>query len=370
MLEIDLSEADAVVVFSDVHGSLEALEAFLADVEAKKQKYGWNRVDFFNLGDNWGYGPNPVECSKKVNEISSGVLMGNHEYLVDTLIEKPELEPRLLKISKKAIKGIYWTIQQIFGDDTPIDDDLDIAKKHVVQLVKKFKDIKSYKKQLEDELIKKLDPYISNSLLERLAAFFTGTKSIKKKNLKQMFSNTEVRPLVHDYLNKIETLEQADVSKLPFEAILKVKKGEIYATHANILNPQNFHYIVGPDHPDYESFPKYGSPEYESFVKNKGIHLTDEIFAKWPKKLENISDVMVAHMHWAGGYTNGKRFILSVGSVGASRFCEEPVAEYAYFCPDEKGLKLKMVKVPYDHKTSVAKAKKVGLSDPTKLKVA
>jgi len=46
------------------------------------------------------------------------------------------------------------------------------------------------------------------------------------------------------------------------------------------------------------------------------------------------------------------------------------VAEYSILIPDKKGLKLRMVKVPYDHKKFIAKANKAGLQDPTKLKVA
>lgn len=67
-----------LAVFSDVHGNLEALDTFLAEVEG--------RVDgFINLGDTVGYGPSNDECLERVHALDNAVLLrGNHEEIFET----------------------------------------------------------------------------------------------------------------------------------------------------------------------------------------------------------------------------------------------------------------------------------------------
>ena len=60
-------------IISDVHGNLEALHAVLEDIDRQ-------RVDaIYCLGDVVGYGPNPCECVKLVQDRCSMVLLGNHD---------------------------------------------------------------------------------------------------------------------------------------------------------------------------------------------------------------------------------------------------------------------------------------------------
>ena len=60
-------------IISDVHGNLEALHAVLEDIDRE-------RVDtIICLGDVVGYGPNPCECVKLVQDRCSVVILGNHD---------------------------------------------------------------------------------------------------------------------------------------------------------------------------------------------------------------------------------------------------------------------------------------------------
>jgi len=64
------------LIFSDVHGNLEALEALLARIEQE------NPDKIFFLGDAVGYGANPSECLQTIAETADLVLAGNHDYAV------------------------------------------------------------------------------------------------------------------------------------------------------------------------------------------------------------------------------------------------------------------------------------------------
>lgn len=62
-----------VALISDVHGNIEALDACLADLATY-------RVDaVFNLGDVFGYGPEPDRCLERLLDICKGSVRGNHD---------------------------------------------------------------------------------------------------------------------------------------------------------------------------------------------------------------------------------------------------------------------------------------------------
>ncbi|AKU90890.1 metallophosphoesterase family protein [Vulgatibacter incomptus] len=60
-------------IISDVHSNIEALEAVLAEVEAK----GCALV--VCLGDVVGYGASPNECCERIREVAEICLLGNHD---------------------------------------------------------------------------------------------------------------------------------------------------------------------------------------------------------------------------------------------------------------------------------------------------
>jgi hypothetical protein len=64
-----------VLVISDIHGNLHALEAVL---EAEGDRYD----ELWCLGDIVGYGARPNECVDRIRELASVVLAGNHDLAV------------------------------------------------------------------------------------------------------------------------------------------------------------------------------------------------------------------------------------------------------------------------------------------------
>ena len=67
--------------FSDVHANYEALKACIIDFRAEKL----DKVFF--LGDAVGYGPNPDESVKLIDDVAVVKLMGNHDYAALGLME-------------------------------------------------------------------------------------------------------------------------------------------------------------------------------------------------------------------------------------------------------------------------------------------
>jgi len=87
-----------IAIISDIHSNLTALEAVLADIDARK-------VDqIVCLGDIIGYGPDPVACIDLVAQRCSWCLMGNHDFGV-------LYEPTNFNAAAEA--AAYWTRQQI-----------------------------------------------------------------------------------------------------------------------------------------------------------------------------------------------------------------------------------------------------------------
>jgi diadenosine tetraphosphatase ApaH/serine/threonine PP2A family protein phosphatase len=64
------------IIFSDVHGNLEALHAALKFIE------GYPDAMIYSLGDIVGYGANPRECISEIKKIAHASLAGNHEHAV------------------------------------------------------------------------------------------------------------------------------------------------------------------------------------------------------------------------------------------------------------------------------------------------
>ena len=89
-------------IISDVHGNLEALQAVLADID----RQGIDEI--FCLGDVVGYGPNPCECVKLVQERCTLVLLGNHD-------QGALFDPDGFNVG--AERAIRWTRVQLESHD-------------------------------------------------------------------------------------------------------------------------------------------------------------------------------------------------------------------------------------------------------------
>lgn len=86
-----------IVVISDIHGNLEALNKVLEYIDKLE---GEKRV--VCLGDIVGYGPNPAECFKIVESLTDKICLGNHEYA----ILDEDFDYQMARYARKAIR---WT---------------------------------------------------------------------------------------------------------------------------------------------------------------------------------------------------------------------------------------------------------------------
>ncbi|MCS7251551.1 MAG: metallophosphoesterase family protein [Anaerolineae bacterium] len=87
-----------ILVLSDIHGNLEALEAVLADAGT------WDALWF--LGDLVGYGPDPVECIDRIQRLAAIALAGNHDLGVIGRVP-------LAVFSSAAREVLEWTRGQL-----------------------------------------------------------------------------------------------------------------------------------------------------------------------------------------------------------------------------------------------------------------
>ncbi len=102
---VQLQATRRVLVMSDIHGNLAALEAVLARADEL------GVVDAWCLGDVLGYGPFPHECQRLVEERCSIILAGNHDLAV--------FNGRGLKwFNDGAAAGVRYSREQVFKEGT------------------------------------------------------------------------------------------------------------------------------------------------------------------------------------------------------------------------------------------------------------
>jgi predicted phosphodiesterase len=84
-----------LLILSDLHANLTALEAALAAVKGR-----WDAA--VCLGDVVGYGPDPVEVSQKLQALTKEVIRGNHDKAVAGIMSSEDFNP----VAKMAVD---WT---------------------------------------------------------------------------------------------------------------------------------------------------------------------------------------------------------------------------------------------------------------------
>ena len=84
------------IIFSDVHGNLEALQALIRFIE------GYPGAQVYSLGDIVGYGANPRECLSEVRRIAHVSLAGNHDHAAAGLTNIEFFNPY-------AKEAVIWT---------------------------------------------------------------------------------------------------------------------------------------------------------------------------------------------------------------------------------------------------------------------
>lgn len=91
-----------VLIISDIHANLTALEAVLADAEGKYEAV-------WCLGDLVDYGPDPNECVERVRQLPGlQCIRGNHDAAVLDEID-------VNSFNRDARRSVYWTRKQLDG---------------------------------------------------------------------------------------------------------------------------------------------------------------------------------------------------------------------------------------------------------------
>ncbi len=91
-------------VFSDVHGNLVGLEAFLADAAGRDVEA------YVCLGDALQGGPQPRECLERIVELGCPVVLGNADaFLID-------LDPGIEAATPDQLEVAHWTRERLGAD--------------------------------------------------------------------------------------------------------------------------------------------------------------------------------------------------------------------------------------------------------------
>lgn len=99
-----------ILVISDIHANLAALEAVLADAAGE-----WEQM--WCLGDVIGYGPDPNECVALVRSYNPVCLSGNHDWAILGKLPVEEFNP-------EAQTAILWTRRQLTEESRAYLDNL------------------------------------------------------------------------------------------------------------------------------------------------------------------------------------------------------------------------------------------------------
>lgn len=98
-----------ILITSDIHANLAALEAVLADAG---DVGGW-----WNMGDAVGYGPQPPECVRQLRDGGAVWVAGNHERAATGAISTADFNPQ-------AGAAAQWTGEQLSGEEKTFLDAL------------------------------------------------------------------------------------------------------------------------------------------------------------------------------------------------------------------------------------------------------
>ena len=85
-----------VLVVSDIHANLAALDAVLADAKPCDYEAVWC------LGDTIGYGPEPDECVSRMRLLKPRAVVGNHDWAV---LERMDTDD----FNREARQAVLWT---------------------------------------------------------------------------------------------------------------------------------------------------------------------------------------------------------------------------------------------------------------------
>jgi predicted phosphodiesterase len=93
-----------VLVISDIHANLAALEAVLEDA----RKFDYEAV--WCLGDIVGYGPEPDQCVSRIRGLKPSIVVGNHDWAVVDRMDINGFNP-------EAGQAVLWTRNQLGSEN-------------------------------------------------------------------------------------------------------------------------------------------------------------------------------------------------------------------------------------------------------------
>jgi predicted phosphodiesterase len=103
------------LVLSDIHGTLQALEAVLEDAPPG--------LLIWCLGDIVGYGPNPNECIELLQKTQLACVVGNHDWAVMGKVDVEDFNP-------DAKHTVQWTQDQLSAESLAYLEMLDLTQEH------------------------------------------------------------------------------------------------------------------------------------------------------------------------------------------------------------------------------------------------
>ncbi len=89
-----------ILILSDIHANLAALEAVLTDAQSFEYEAVWC------LGDIVGYGPEPEECVARVRSLKPRAVVGNHDWAVIGRMDAEDF-------NVEARRVVLWTRQRL-----------------------------------------------------------------------------------------------------------------------------------------------------------------------------------------------------------------------------------------------------------------
>jgi diadenosine tetraphosphatase ApaH/serine/threonine PP2A family protein phosphatase len=101
-----------ILIVSDVHANLTALDAVVRDAERDGALDG-----VWSLGDCVGYGPQPGECIARLRELDTVLVAGNHERAATGAISTEDFNP-------DAAAAAEWTKARLSGEEKQFLDAL------------------------------------------------------------------------------------------------------------------------------------------------------------------------------------------------------------------------------------------------------
>ena len=105
------------IIFSDIHGNLEAFDAMVKSMTDVKEK------ELLCVGDVIGYGANPNECIDKVISLGAPNIKGNHESAVLGEFD-------ISVFNKSAAEAALWTRKHLTPDGNAYIKDLPFIYEH------------------------------------------------------------------------------------------------------------------------------------------------------------------------------------------------------------------------------------------------